>query len=86
MKLILRKNSLFFVLDCIQCFGPALSKKYVCENELSDNSSYMSCFYIFSTKNPTQEQLKLRDECFLLSIYIDENNCKNKSNIEPWWL
>jgi hypothetical protein len=86
MILTFRKTCFLIVLVLIQCYGPALSKKYVCENELSDNSSYMSCFYIFSTKNPTQEQLKLRDECFLLSIYIDENNCKNKSNIEPWWL
>lgn len=77
------------LLACLvqtSCYGPALSQRYVCEDELQREGNEFSCVVLADDASSSVEADQRLMECLLYVEYLNQNKCKNKSEIVPWWL
>ena len=83
----LRTMSLFVnFLFLSYCYGPAVSKKYVCDSEKIHSDTNFICFASMLSDEPTAEEEKKFSECLLLATMYDNQKCDKESDWEPWWL
>ncbi|TGM74366.1 hypothetical protein [Leptospira bouyouniensis] len=89
LNIISMKSMKIYILSLLialnfNCYGPALSEKYVCKDEQSKEDSFFTdCFFLYQLKrNQTEEDRAIVAYCAKL---YDEK-CKNKSSQKPWWL
>ncbi|TGL63327.1 hypothetical protein [Leptospira sarikeiensis] len=74
----------FFFL--FSCYGPAVSKRYVCDSEKIHSDTSFMCFLYKVSDNPPEVEDQQFSECLLLATIYDNQKCDKESNLEPWWL
>ncbi|TGK08364.1 hypothetical protein EHO58_07145 [Leptospira selangorensis] len=82
-KIVLLCANLLFLFSC---YGPGVSKRYVCDSEKIHSDSQFICSLYLVSDEPTEEQNRQFSECIILATTYDDQKCDKESDWEPWWL